>query len=118
MVSSEPALVRAAIAPLGALSLFGRPVGRVVGRPWELGVIARVIVCAIRNMAPDLSMEAAELAVGFRNHGVVGFDLAGGELGHPAALHAQAFRYAREHDLNCTCHAGEGDGSGSVRGKS
>ena len=81
----------------------------------ELGVVARVIVCAIRNMAPELSMEAAELAVGFRNRGVVGFDLAGGELGHPAALHAPAFRFAREHDLNCTCHAGEGDGSGSVR---
>lgn len=81
----------------------------------EVGVIARVIVCAIRNMAPELSLEAAELAVGFRNHGVVGFDLAGGELGHPAALHAPAFRYAREHDLACTCHAGEGDGGGSVR---
>src|SRR5439155_17593315 len=41
--------------------------------------------------------------------------LAGGEAGNPAALHAAAFSYAREHDLACTCHAGEGDGAASVR---
>ena len=60
-------------------------------------------------------MQAAELAVAFRHRGVVGFDLAGGELGNPATLHRRAFRFAREHDLACTCHAGEGDGSGSMR---
>ncbi|MHB1225077.1 MAG: adenosine deaminase [Gemmatimonadaceae bacterium] len=81
----------------------------------EFDVIGRVILCAIRNMAPEMAMEAAELAVAFRHRGVVGFDLAGGELGNPAALHQRAFRFAREHDLACTCHAGEGDGSGSVR---
>ena len=81
----------------------------------EFDVIGRVILCAIRNMAPEMAMEAAELAVAFRHRGVVGFDLAGGELGNPAALHRRAFRHAREHDLACTCHAGEGDGSGSVR---
>ena len=31
--------------------------------------------------------------------GVVGFDLAGGERGHPALVHAEAFAYARQHDL-------------------
>ena len=79
------------------------------------GVIGRVIVCAIRNMAPSMAMEAAELAVAFRHRGVVGFDLAGGELGNPASMHRAAFQHALEHDLACTCHAGEGDGSGSVR---
>ena len=43
------------------------------------------------------------------------FDLAGGELGNPAAPHAAAFAYAREHDLACTCHAGEGAGASYVR---
>lgn len=81
----------------------------------EHDVQGRVIICAIRTMAPEMSMEAAELAVAFRHRGVVGFDLAGGELGHPSALHREAFRYAREHDLACTCHAGEADGGGSVR---
>jgi adenosine deaminase len=57
----------------------------------------------------------ARLAVDFRGAGVVGFDLAGAELGHPASAHADAFRHARDHDVPCTCHAGEGDGAASVR---
>jgi adenosine deaminase len=79
------------------------------------GARGRVIVCGIRNMAPSISMELAELAVGFKDRGVVGFDLAGGEAGNPAITHADAFRYARYHDLPCTCHAGEGAGADSVR---
>ena len=79
------------------------------------GVIGRVIVTAIRNMSPGVSQELAELAVAYKHKGVVGFDLAGGELGHPASAHAKAFAYVRSHDLACTCHAGEGDGPESVR---
>ena len=81
----------------------------------EHGVIGRVIITAIRSMSPGVSQELAELAVAYRHKGVVGFDLAGGELGHPARAHAHAFAYARNHDLACTCHAGEGDGPESVR---
>lgn len=80
----------------------------------EFGITARVIVCAIRNMSPDVSLDLARLAVDFHGDGVVGFDLAGGELGNPAALHKAAFDYAFEHGLPCTCHAGEGDGAASV----
>ncbi len=79
------------------------------------GIVGRVIVTAIRNMSPGVSQELAELAVAYRGQGVVGFDLAGGELGHPARAHARAFEYARSHDLACTCHAGEGDGPDSIR---
>jgi adenosine deaminase len=78
-------------------------------------VVARVIVCAIRNFAPNVSRELAELAVAYRDRGVVGFDLAGGEARNPARLHAEAFQYALANDLACTCHAGEGDGAESVR---
>lgn len=81
----------------------------------ERGVVGRVIVCGIRNMAPEVSLELAKLAVEYRKRGVVGFDLAGGEEGNPASRHAAAFFHAREHDLACTCHAGEGDGPESVR---
>ena len=81
----------------------------------EHGIIGRLIICAIRNMAPSVSQELAELAVAYRHRGVVGFDLAGGEVGNPAKAHARAFEYARMHDLACTCHAGEGDGAESVR---
>ena len=79
------------------------------------GIKGRVIVTAIRNMAPSVSQELAELAVAYRHQGVVGFDLAGGEVGYPAKAHRKAFEYARAHELACTCHAGEGDGPESVR---
>ena len=81
----------------------------------ELGVTARLIVCALRNFAPEVSLELAHLAVAYKGRGVVGFDLAGGEHGNPASLHAEAFRFAHDHDLLCTCHAGEGAGAESVR---
>jgi len=81
----------------------------------EHGVVGRVIVCSLRHMPLSTSQELAELAVAYRHHGVVGFDLAGGEVGNPAGAHAPAFAYARSHDLACTCHAGEGDDAGSVR---
>lgn len=79
------------------------------------GAMARVIVCGLRHLSPDVSMELARLAVGYKHRGVVAFDLAGGELGNPASVHAAAFAYAREHDLPCTCHAGEGADASSVR---
>ncbi len=81
----------------------------------EHGVVGRVIVCSLRHMPLSTSQELAELAVAYRHHGVVGFDLAGGEVGNPARAHAPAFEYARSHDLPCTCHAGEGDDASSVR---
>jgi adenosine deaminase len=92
-------------APLLGLARAGR----------DLGIVARVIVCALRHLSPAESLAHARLAVAHRDRGVVGFDLAGGERGHPAAVHAEAFSWARHHDLPCTCHAGEGDGAGSVR---
>jgi adenosine deaminase len=81
----------------------------------DFGIIGRFIVIALRNFTPEDSLEMAQLAVEFKNEGVVAFDLAGGEKGNPAARHVAAFRYAREHDLAVTVHAGEGDGAESVR---
>lgn len=81
----------------------------------ELGVMTRFIVCALRNLSPDASLELARLAVAYRDRGVVAFDLAGGEAGNQASLHEAAFRYAHDHDLPVTVHAGEGDGAESVR---
>jgi len=80
----------------------------------EHGIVAKVIVCAIRNMPPATSLESAWTAVDFRHDGVVGFDLAGGEAGNPAAAHRAAFAHCEAHGLACTCHAGEGAGAGSI----
>lgn len=79
------------------------------------GTVARLIVCALRSFPDPHSMEMAELAVAFKGRGVVAFDLAGGELGNPAHLHADAFAFARGNDLAVTVHAGEGDGADSIR---
>jgi adenosine deaminase len=78
------------------------------------GIVSRLIICALRNLSPGISMELARLAVAYKSRGVAGFDLAGGERGHPAGIHAEAFNYARDHGLACTCHAGEGAGAESV----
>lgn len=79
-----------------------------------LGVRARLIVCGIRNLPPATSVRLAELAVAFKDRGVVAFDLAGGEAGNPASEHAEAFRIARRANLNVTIHAGEAAGAESI----
>jgi len=81
----------------------------------DFGVTGRFIVVAMRQFPAEHSLEMAQLAVEFKNDGVVAFDLAGGEKGNPAKLHEEAFRYAREHNLAVTVHAGEGDGAESIR---
>lgn len=80
----------------------------------DFGILTGLIVCGIRSFAPGISMRLAELAVAFRDRGVVAFDLAGGEAGHPARDHAEAFHYAARHNLAITVHAGEADGAGSI----
>lgn len=79
------------------------------------GIRSGLIICALRHLDPSVSMDLARLAVAHSGRGVVGFDLAGGEAGHPATVHAAAFRHARDHGLWCTCHAGEGAGADSIR---
>ncbi len=104
--------IRGGLTPHEVVDAVLRGLGRAER---DLGIIARVIVTAMRHLSVDSSLEMARLAVDYRGKGVVGFDLAGAERGNPAARHATAFEYARSHDLACTCHAGEGDGAASVR---
>lgn len=73
-----------------------------------------LILCAMRNMDPALSLETAELAVAFRDRGVVGFDIAGDENGHPPKRHLPAFQYIRDKNFNITIHAGEAFGPESI----
>ena len=71
-----------------------------------------LIICAMRNM--KISLEMAELAVDFRDRGVVGFDLAGEEGGYPPKKHVDAFHYIQRQNFNITVHAGEGYGRESI----
>lgn len=78
----------------------------------DFGISSGLIICAMRNM--DASLEMAELAVDFRNRGVVGFDLAGEEGGYPPKKHVEAFHYIQRQNFNITIHAGEGYGKESI----
>jgi adenosine deaminase len=51
-----------------------------------------------------------------RDRGVVGFDIAGAELGFPARNHLTAFDYLAKEFFPVTVHAGEADGVDSIRG--
>jgi len=66
----------------------------------------------MRNM--KVSLEMAELAVDFRDRGVVGFDLAGEEGGYPPKKHVDAFHYIQRQNFNITVHAGECYGKESI----
>lgn len=72
----------------------------------------RCLVTAMRHAA--MSREIAELAVRFRDRGVVGFDIAGAEAGHPPTRHLDAFEYMRDHNARFTIHAGEAFGLPSI----
>src|SRR6202142_463522 len=78
----------------------------------DFGIASGLIICAMRNM--DVSLEMAELAVDFRERGVVGFDLAGEEGGYPPKKHVDAFHYIQRQNFNITIHAGEGYGKESI----
>ena len=78
----------------------------------DFGTVSGLIICAMRNM--DVSLEMAELAVDFRERGVVGFDLAGEEGGYPPKKHVDAFHYIQRQNFNITIHAGEGYGKESI----
>ncbi|ELP88023.1 adenosine deaminase, putative [Entamoeba invadens IP1] len=77
-------------------------------------IVVRLIVCGMRQLSGEKSMEAAKLAVEYMNNYVVGFDLAGPEDGNPPTLHKEACDYCHEHGLSVTIHAGESAGYTSV----
>jgi adenosine deaminase len=79
-----------------------------------LGIESNVIVCGIRNVSAESSLEMAELAVAYKGRGVVGFDLAGAEYDHPAKHHKAAFQLVRDNNINVTIHAGEAFGPESI----
>lgn len=80
----------------------------------DFGIEASVILCGIRNVSSDSSLEMAELCVAYKGRGVVGFDLAGAEYDHPAKHHRRAFQLVRDNNINVTIHAGEAYGPESI----
>ena len=76
------------------------------------GIRIGTLLTAMRTAAR--SLEIAELAVRWRDRGVVGFDIAGAEAGHPPTRHLDAFERVRRENFHLTIHAGEGFGVPSI----
>ena len=80
----------------------------------KYGIKTGIIVCGIRSIGAQTSLTLAELAVAFKNRGVVGYDLAGQEENFPAKDHMEAFYLTLNNNLNLTIHAGEAYGPESI----
>nr|WP_177319967.1 adenosine deaminase [Actinoplanes philippinensis] len=78
------------------------------GTPIRIGTL----LTAMRHAAR--SQEIAELAVRYRDSGVVGFDIAGAEAGFPPTRHLDAFEYLQRENFHFTIHAGEAFGLPSI----
>jgi adenosine deaminase len=78
------------------------------GHPIE----TRMLITAMRQFAR--SREIAQLAVRWRDRGVVGFDIAGPEAGHRPTRHLEAFDLVRHENFHVTIHAGESFGLPSI----
>jgi adenosine deaminase len=70
------------------------------------------LLCGMRQN--NLSQEVAELAVKYRDQGVVGFDIAGPEDGFPPSDQLDTFEYLRRENAHFTIHAGEAYGLPSI----
>jgi adenosine deaminase len=92
--------------------LAGFEAGSVESRANGTGVRIGTLLTAMRHAAR--STEIAELAVRFRDVGVVGFDIAGAEAGYPPTRHLDAFEYLQRENFHFTIHAGEAFGLPSI----
>lgn len=83
----------------------------------EVGVEVRLTPDITRGLCDlDTAKRTAELAVRYRDRGVVGLGLGGPETGNPPEAYAEAFAIARAGGVGSVPHAGETAGPESVRG--
>ena len=80
----------------------------------DFGTHSGIIICGIRDISPKISLQLAEVAVAYKDRGVVGFDLAGAEENFPAKKHRDAFYLIQNNNINSTIHAGEEYGPESI----
>lgn len=71
----------------------------------EFGGNFNSILCAMRQN--NDSSQVADLAISNYLNGVVGFDLAGPEYGHPPSKHIEACMKINKSEIGLTIHAGE-----------
>ncbi|TYK53425.1 adenosine deaminase [Actinomadura decatromicini] len=106
----------AGLTMLGALRAAeaGLRAGADHARAAGTHIDVRLIACVERDLpideaAMDAFITAWKLGL------IVGVDLVGPELGHPAAAHTRQFERAFQAGVPATIHAGEADGTESIR---
>lgn len=81
----------------------------------QYGILNPLILCCYRSEEASTSLETVELALKYKNRGIVAVDLAGDEEHYPAQPHNEALKWARENGMGITVHAGEAGPAGNIR---
>ena len=80
----------------------------------DFGVSVLWIFDAVRHFGVEAAQQVFELAVQYRDRNVVGVGIGGDERRAPAEIFRDLYRYAADHDLRLTAHAGESAGPESI----
>lgn len=86
----------------------------VLAEARHLGVSAGVLVCGMRDQ-DDLGVLSGVVQRWHRSSHILGFDLAGDELGHPVTKHTEVLRSLALAGVPLTIHAGESASWQSVK---
>jgi len=79
----------------------------------EYGIISGLILCGMRH-DPQNVINVSDLAIEYKDL-IIGFDIAGPELGFLPSQYKDVFKKIKENKINVTIHAGEGDGVKSIQ---
>jgi aminodeoxyfutalosine deaminase len=82
----------------------------------DFGISLLWIFDAVRQFGAEKAKSVAELAVKYKDRGVVGFGIGGDEAKAGPELFREVYAYAAENALRLTAHAGESAGPESVWG--
>ncbi len=82
----------------------------------EFGIRCRLVLDHSRRRPTDLAERTLELALRYRDRGVIGLGLGGPEAAFPPEPYAAVFEKARDGGLHSLPHAGEEAGPRSIRG--
>ena len=79
----------------------------------EYGILSGLILCGMRH-DPQNVIHVSDLAIEYKDL-IIGFDIAGPELGFLPSQYKDVFKKIKENKINVTIHAGEGDGVKSIQ---
>jgi adenosine deaminase len=79
----------------------------------EYGIQSGLILCGMRH-DPKNVIDVSDLAIEYKDL-IIGFDIAGPELGFMPSQYKDVFKKIKENKINITIHAGEGDGVESIQ---